>query len=190
MDNPYSVGSSIYLRAPTMVDVEGAWHEWFSDPETTLYLADRYWPNMVELQRDFFTSIKNDSSRLVLSVVDKETNLHIGVCSLSAINWVHRYADITLVIGDKRFKKGQAAIEVIDLLLEIAFFRLNLLNLKGGYVSTNILTPMLMKLYQFEICGVYKKLINFRGNYVDLVNVQLKREVWIKRQQKVSQNVI
>ena len=39
MNNPYLVGKHVYLRHPTKQDVEGKWYEWFSDEETTKFLA-------------------------------------------------------------------------------------------------------------------------------------------------------
>lgn len=181
MYNPYAVGRAIYLRAPNKADADGAWHTWFSDPETTQYLSDRYWPNTIDLQKDFFDSIQHDKSRLVLSILDKETDIHLGVCSLGSISWVHRYADIALIIGEKQFRNGQVAIEAISLLLEIAFLRLNLRNVKGSYIGSNPATEMLMKLFDFDISGRNIGLLNFRGKYVDSINVQLSRDKWLER---------
>ena len=181
MKNPYSIGSVIYLRSPLEVDLHGPWYEWLSDEETTQFLSDRYWPNSIDLQREFFESLKNDRSRLALSIIDIKTEKHIGICSLSYINWIHGYADFAVIIGDKEHRSGHAAIEAIDLLLEIAFLRLNMLNVKGSYLSVNKATEQLMKLFQFEITGVNKALINFRGKKVDLVNVQISKEQWSTR---------
>ena len=57
MKNPYIVGKSIYLRHPTLEDVEGDWYEWLSDPEITKYLPERYWPNSIESQIEFFNNL-------------------------------------------------------------------------------------------------------------------------------------
>ena len=96
MKNPYSVGKSIYLRAPEREDLDGKWYEWLSDPEISQYLADRTWPNNKDKQKDFFESFNNKSfsERLVLAICLKENNKHIGICNLSSINYIHRYADI------------------------------------------------------------------------------------------------
>lgn len=181
MNNPYSIGRSIYLRAPTVDDLQGHWHEWFSDFETTQYLGDRFWPNTPELQKEFFQSIQHSQNRLVLSIVDQKTDIHIGVCNLSAINWVHRFADIALVIGEKKYRNGQIALETCSLLLEIAFLRLNLLNLKGAFIASNPLTELIVKIFDFDIVGRDKNLFFFQGNYVDSVHVQLSREKWFAR---------
>lgn len=181
MRNPYAIGKAIYLRAPTADDVEGNWHQWFSDPEITQYLADRWWPNSVEDQTRFFDSLRNSRDRLVLSICDKETDEHIGVSSLSAINWVHRYADIALVIGERKYRNGAVAIETLALLTDIAFNRLNLFNLKSIHVSTNPFTPLLEKIFGFTEVGRFRKMFHFRGDYVDAVVTQLDRSDWEAR---------
>lgn len=186
MNNPYAIGKKTYLRAPTARDVEGRWHEWFSDPETTQYLMDRHWPNTVDRQRDFFETLQQSSDRLVLSIVDVETNKHIGVCSLSSINWIHRYADVALVIGEKEFRTGPTAVEAVSLLLSVAFLRLNLLNLKGAFLASNPLTQLIVQIFGFEIVGRFKGLYYFKGEYVDSALVQLPRSAWLQRNPQAS----
>ena len=53
--------------------------------------------------------------------------------SLSNINWMHRYATIGILIGEKNYNKGIYATEAYALILKIAFLRLNLLNVKATY---------------------------------------------------------
>ena len=57
MYNPYIVGKQIYLRHPTEDDVQGKWHEWFSDEKITKYMSDRFWPNSKEAQLEFYKSL-------------------------------------------------------------------------------------------------------------------------------------
>lgn len=87
MNNPYAIGSKIYLRAPTIEDAQGAWYEWFSDPEITKYLGDRYLPNSKEAQIEFFESLLHSKDRVVFSICKLDDDEHIGVCGLSSINW-------------------------------------------------------------------------------------------------------
>jgi ribosomal-protein-alanine N-acetyltransferase len=181
MINSYATGKSLYFRAPTTADVQGGWHEWFSDPELMQYLADRWWPNTVEAQMQFYESTRNSRDRLVLSICSKETGQHIGVCSLGAINWVHRYADVALVIGDKKHRNGANAIEALAMLLDIAFNRLNLENLKSIHMAANPHTPLLEKMFGFQEVGRFKSMYFHRGAYVDGVISQLGRAAWVAR---------
>ena len=186
MNNPYSVGNKIYLRAPTLEDAQGCWHEWFSDEDVTQFLGDRYWPNSVEGQIAFFNSIQNSNSRMVLSVIHKESNVHIGVCSFSNINWVHRYADYALVIGNKNFRNGAVAVECTAMMIKIAFLRLNFRVIKGGYMANNPYTEQLLRLFRFEIVGSYKELVFNNGKYIDVCIAQLSRSKWMERNAKDS----
>jgi len=180
MINPYEIGKTIYLRTPTKDDVSQSWYQWFSDPETTEFLTDRWWPNSVEAQESFYDQIILNKSSLVLSVCDIKTDTHLGVCSLGSINWVHRNADIALVIGDKKFKNGVVAVEIMSLLIKIAFKRLNLLNLRSIHVESHPLTSHLIKLFKFKKAGILKEYFFYNNKYVDMVITQLKRADWQK----------
>lgn len=186
MINPYAIGKHIYLRAPSKTDLEGAWYEWLSDPEITKFLVDRYWPNTNEMQVLFFESIKHTKDRLVLAICEKETDKHIGICSLSAINWVHRYADIAFIIGDIKFRNGVIALETTSLLLDIAFNRINLLNLRASYFDCHPHTPTLLKIFKFKEVGRFIKFLNYKSTPVDLVYAQLSKEDWISRNMRKS----
>jgi len=181
MHNPYIVGKLIYLRHPTEEDVNGPWYEWFSDEETTKYMGERYWPNSKEAQFEFYKSIQSNRTRLVLSIVDIQTNKHIGVSNLSSINWVHRFCEMAVVIGEKEFRKGTIAYECFHLLLKIAFLRLNLRHVKADYVKSNEFTKQIIKVLKFQEIGEVKNFYWADGKYRDYVLGILNRDAWLKR---------
>ncbi len=181
MYNPYIAGKRIYLRHPTREDVAGRWHEWFSDQETMQWVPGHFWPNSVESQQAFYESIQNSRDRLVLSIVDIETDTHIGVCNLSSLNWRDRHADMAVIIGEKEYREGIYVTEVIAMLLKIAFNRLNFRIVKGGYLSCNEASKAILELFRFKEIGTYKEIIWFEDHYVDHVLVMLRREDWLRR---------
>ncbi len=185
MINSYAIGKKIYLRAPVEEDVRGNWYQWLSDPEITAFLGERWWPNTIESQLSFYNSTRDSKERLVLSICDKESDEHIGVCNLSSISWVHRNADVALIIGEKKFQTGTYAIETLSMLVQIAFSRLNLLNLKSAHMSSNPYTPLLEKMFGFVEVGRLSDYMFSNGSYVDLVITQLKRDDWAKRNGKI-----
>jgi RimJ/RimL family protein N-acetyltransferase len=184
MHNPYVVGKHCYLRHPTQEDADGAWHEWFSDEETTRYLNSRYWPNSLESQKAFYQTILQVGNRLVLSIVDVESDKHIGVCNLSNINWVHRYSEMALIIGKKDFRAGPYAVEATSLLLRIAFQRLNLRMVKSDYVETNTSSEIIHRLFRFEKTGQVDDIFWDEGSYVPIVQMVLRKKVWQRRRSK------
>ncbi len=182
MYNPYAIGEKIYLRALRQEDVAGPWHEWFSDEEITKHLGGREFPNTMEKQQAFYEAAVNSCTDVVLAVVDKATDKHIGVVSLRKIDWVHRHADIAVVIGNKEFwKSGTSGLEAYTLAIKTAFQRLNLENLIGGYLAGYKSVEKLMELLQFREVGRYKGLCAIDGKREDVVVVQLCRDDWLKR---------
>tara|TARA_B100000315_G_scaffold224282_1_gene229683 strand:+ start:4936 stop:5505 length:570 start_codon:yes stop_codon:yes gene_type:complete len=181
MYNPYMLGKQIYFRHPVEQDVKGKWHEWFSDEEITKYMTDRFWPNSKEAQLIFYKSLFKNKDKLVLSIVNKSNDEHIGIISLSSINWVHSYADIALVLGEKEYRKGSIAVEAFSMMLKVAFIRLNLKNVKSAYNTLNKESEALHRLMKFNKVGVYKKLACIDGNDVDVIVEMLDRRSWIKR---------
>ena len=185
MRNPYIVGKQIYLRHPTEADVTGRWHEWFSDEEVTKYIGDRYWPNSVEAQMEFYRSCLNSRSRMLLSIVDMKSDKHIGVCSVSNISWLHRYGDLSFVIGDGEYRKGTYGFEAASLLMKVAFLRLNFRTLRGGHVASNEASAMVLKMLGFETVGTYKQLFWADGKYNDYVVCMVSREAWLKKNRMI-----
>ena len=94
-----------------------------------------------------------------MSVVTKENDKHIGVVSLSFINWVHRYADVAIVIGEKDYNKGTYSIEAFSLILKVAFIRLNLRTIKSGYANSNEASRTIHRVFKFNKVGEYKNLL-------------------------------
>lgn len=181
MYNSYVSGDLVYLRHPTLQDVEGSWHEWLSDEEITRWLGERYWPNSIEKQKMFYESCMNSVDRLVLSIIDAATDKHIGVCNLSNINWVSRHCDIAVIIGDRDFRHGPHMIEAMSLLLRTGFMRLNMRNIKSSFAASNESSQAIHDVFRFREVGRLPSLIWDRGRYVDCVISMLSAANWFKR---------
>ena len=186
MKNPYAIGKNVYLRAPTIEDAEGEWYQWFSDPETTRFLSDRYLPNTIDQQINFLKYAQEANDRIVLCICSIEDGKHIGSCGFSAIDWFRKSADVAIVVGDKNYKQGPVTIEGMALLLEVAFKRLGLVNLLSVHVASNPFTPLINKIFGFEEVGKFKNFALFEGEYTDLIMSQLARKEWVARNQKSS----
>ena len=180
MINPYKVGKSIYLRTPIDEDIN-IWHQWFSDEETTKYLA-HYYPNTIEKQKIFLNESKISTSKIILMICNKSQDNILGICSLNSINLISKNAEIALVIGDKFQKNGIVAIESFKLLLEIAFNNLNLENIKSFHNELNDNISMLTKMFGFEEVGRFKKISFSDGNFYDDIISQLNKKNWLLRQ--------
>ena len=180
MINPYAIGKLCYLRIPEESDAASGWYQWFSEPSVTKYLTDRYWPNSKVEQLDFVKKLAYDKSRLVLLVCNLETNSPIGVVSLGQINLVHRYAGFSFVVPPSLNSDSRVTFEASTLILNLAFYKLNLLNIKTFTASNNHASINMQKLLGFEPVGEFYNIYNIDGNLTNEICMQLNIENWRK----------
>ena len=180
--NCYVRGRTISLRHPTQEDIVGGWTEWFSDPDITRHLPDQYWPNSTEAQGRYYESLLAQRERLSLSVVHNADGRLIGTCSLSSINVAHRYATVAVVIGDKRFHRAGIGVEAYNLILEVAFRRLNLMTVLSFSSSMNTAVHGVHRLVGFAERGVIPGVFDYDGRRIDMVVSSVLRDDWMERQ--------
>ena len=99
----FLVADTIYLRPLTEKDIEGNYRFWLNDKDIVQFNSHGRFPMTSEKLRDYVRSIHSSNSALVLGVIDKETDAHIGNISLQAINWIDRNAEIAFLLGEKAF---------------------------------------------------------------------------------------
>lgn len=129
----FLVGNYVYLRPPDIEKdvINGRWFSWFNDRQTTRYLGQGVFPHTVQKQIDFVESLKNDNSKIVLCIVDKANNKHIGIVSFSNIDLLNKKANISIVLGEKKYPVA-APLEAMALMTEYGFDRLNLNKIDAG----------------------------------------------------------
>jgi len=131
-------GERIYLREVRPSDVNESYYQWMNDSEVTQYLETRFYPNSMESLREYVTSKLGDRDNVFLSIILKENEQHIGNIKLGPINWIHRFADVGLLIGEKSCWGKGYATEAISLVTKYAFNTLNLHRLTAGCYETNM----------------------------------------------------
>jgi len=136
MDQPFLIGEKIYLRQVSEADVADTYVAWMSDPEVTRYLGWRAFPSSREDILEYVRSQKRLES-LFLAIVVRATDAHIGNIHLGPIDWVHRRAELSMMIGDKAAWGKGYMTEAFELVIDHAFQTLNLHKLKAGTDAEN-----------------------------------------------------
>jgi len=178
LKNPYAIGDKCYLRVPEEDDADSNWYQWFSEPGITKYLTDHFWPNTKVEQLQFIRRLVGDKNRLVLLVCNLNTNFPVGVVSLGQINFVHRYASFSFVMPPSVNGSAQVTFEASKLLLDSAFFRMNLLNIRTFTASENLPSIQMQKLLGFKKVGEFSDMYLIDGILNSEVCMQLKYEDW------------
>ncbi len=136
------------LRSLTEVDASDAYLAWMNDTQTNQYLESRFQklerPDLVR----FIVSCNEAANSLLLAITLCADDRHIGNIKLGPIDSHHRFADIGLVIGDRReWGKGYAR-EAIAAVADYAFGRLQMHKLTAGCYASNVGSRK-----AFEACG-------------------------------------
>lgn len=119
---------------------------WLNDPEVNKFLDTGRFPIVAS---DVFAP--KDEKNLMFMIIanfeigdidgkrypSKNLSKYIGTCSLHKIDWINRKGEIGYMIGNKQYWGHGVGTEVVGLLTDYGFNRLNLNKLVAGVVGGN-----------------------------------------------------
>ena len=161
-------GKHVRLKALSPQDVvESDWVGWFNDESMSEYNGHHYFPNTFEQQHDILKSCMAPH-KFQLGIIDRANPDRIcGVVSLSAINWIHRHAEIGCILATKHTKSNPALfLETFLIMLRHGFEQLGLNKIYGGTFRPHV-TDALMRVFNFEIEGIRRRQVYKNGTYYD-----------------------
>lgn len=162
-------GDHIALRPLTEQDIDGNYGRWLNDPEITLYNSHGRFPVTTEQLKTFVKAAQASNTSLVMAVIDRETQTHIGNISLQGISWVDRQAEIAFLLGEKDFWGKGVMLEAGKLLLHHGFNMLNLHRIHCGTSSDNKGMQKLAEKLGMTQEGVRKEALFKNGKYCDII---------------------
>jgi ribosomal-protein-alanine N-acetyltransferase len=169
-------GERIYLREVRPSDVNEDYYRWMNDPEITRYLESRFYPNSMEGLHDYVASKLGDRDNVFLTIMLREDDRHIGNIKLGPINWIHRSADVGILIGEKDCWGKGYATEAIRLVVDYAFRKLNLRKVTAGCYSDHQGSLRAFEKAGFTVEGARKEQLFLDGQYTDGVLLGIVRD--------------
>lgn len=169
-------GDRIYLREVRPSDVNDDYYRWMNTPEITRFLESRFYPNPIETLQEYVRDALSDRQSVFLAIVLKHGDRHIGNVKLGPINWIHRVADIGILIGEQDCWGKGYATESIRLVVDYAFRVLNLHKVTAGCYADNEGSVKAFQKVGFVIEGVRKEHYFSNDKYVGHVLLGLIRE--------------
>lgn len=127
-----------HLRTLDHSFVNDRYLDWMNSEEVNQYLETRFIKQTIESLFIFVQEILNSQSSLLLAIVDRNSEEHIGNIKLGPINFSHNSAPLGLVIGEKYWWGKGVATEVISALTDWGFNDLGLEKLTAGSYSSNL----------------------------------------------------
>jgi len=160
MANLMVEGERVSLRPVTLADVGERYRGWLNDPDVNRYLETRFSVWTLDSIEGFVRSKRTADGEFLLAICLPAGGEHIGNLKIGPINPHHRYADLSLFIGEKQHWGRGLATEAIRLASGFAFGSLGLHKLEAGAYAANAAS-----IRAFERCG-YKREGLRRGHFM------------------------
>lgn len=176
MNNPFLVGEQLYLRGLEASDVDGQYPSWLNDEILTQYLEHHVFPYSKASALDYIEALRHRRDIVMLAIIDKTTNKHIGNITLSSISTLHQSAEFTLLIGDKASHGKGLAKEASKLLFTHGFNTMNLNRIWCGTMDTNIPMQKLALWLGMQQEGIKRQEVYKNGRYNDTYQYSILKE--------------
>ena len=164
---PFLHGETVYLRKLTRSDVTEDYVAWMNDGEVTQYLESGFFPRSLDELRDYVAEQMERDDVVFLSIVERDTDEHVGNIKMGPINWIHRRADIGLIIGDKQAWGNGYGTEAVELLTMYGLNRLNLRKITAHCYESNDGSKRVFQKAGYESEALLEDHVFCDGEYVD-----------------------
>lgn len=178
-ENRYFLHSSrIGMRLLNDFDVD-YYMNWFNDEEVCRYNSHHRYPQTKEKMLKYINNVNASETAIVFALVDKESGIHFGNISIQSIDYINRSAEIAYILGDKSFWGKGYATEASKVIMEHAFFELNLCRIYLATPEDNIGMIKVAKKLGFKEEGRRRNAIFKNNSYLNLIEFGLLKEEYI-----------
>lgn len=180
---PFLEGRSLFLRPLVAADAEGPYPTWFNDAEVCRGNSHHVFPYRPEEARAYIEESARRRDRLVLAVVLRDGERHIGNIALQGIHPVYRSAEFSIVIGDRgAWGKGYSS-EAAELICRHGFTALNLHRIGCGTFADNLAMQRLAARLGMREEGRRREAAYKDGRYVDVIEYGVLKAEFLHRSQ-------
>lgn len=176
MNNPFLIGETIYLRGLSSEDANGAYPSWLNDEVICRYSEHHVFPYTKAQAVQYIEQLPLQKDRIMLAIVDKQTDTHIGNITLLAISSLHRSAEFSILIGDKNFHGKGISKEASMLMLEHGFNTMNLHRICCGTMTSNTAMQRLALAVGMVQEGIFRDEVYKEGTYHDTIRFSILKD--------------
>jgi [ribosomal protein S5]-alanine N-acetyltransferase len=180
---PFLEGERVYLRGLVESDADGPYPTWFNDAEVCRGNSHHVYPYSPQDAVSYIARVAGARDSLVLAVVMREGDQHIGNIALQQIHPVYRSAELTIVIGDRQaWGKGYAG-EAARLICGHGFMAMNLARIGCGTFEDNTGMQRLAERLGMRQEGRRRRAAFKQGRFVDVIEYGVLQDEWMERWQ-------
>lgn len=156
----------ITLRKLNHKKISNKYVSWMNDYEIVKYTEQKYNKHNKQDISNFVKNKNNSINEFLYGVfVNNEfsNNIHIGNIKLGPINFIHKSAEISYFIGDKKYwNKGYISL-AIENVCEIAKKKYGLKKIQASVYSINLSSIKVLRKNNFSLEGKLVSSVEFRN---------------------------
>ena len=161
---------SIYLRELSTKDVSRNYINWLNDPEVVRFTEQRYYKHTVISVKKFVAEKKKSKNEFLYGIFLSDKGIHIGNIKLGPINYIHKFAEISYFIGDKKFQNLGLGCLAIKKICKMAKSEFKLKKIIAGLYEKNIPSKKILEKNKFKLEGIeFKKYIYMKRRISGLI---------------------
>lgn len=158
----------LYFRWVEEKDLTEKYVSWMNDKEINRFMETWHYPHSEENIYNYIVEHFEKRDEPFFAICLKENDRHIGNAKLGPINWIHRYSDISLFVGEKALWGQGYGSEAIKLLSDYGLYVLNLHKICAGIYSLNIGSIKAFEKAGFILEGYRLSHVSYEGKYFDV----------------------
>jgi ribosomal-protein-alanine N-acetyltransferase len=175
MNAEFLPGQNIYLRPLGEQDLGPRYLGWLNDEEVCRYNSHAIFPNTESRMRDYLRWAQETREAVILAIIWRETQTHIGNISLLDIEWIGRSANFAILIGDTDYWQKGVGSDAGLILVRYAFERLNLHRVYCATSADNLGMQGLARRLGMRMEGTRRQAAYKMGRYLDIVEFGVLR---------------
>lgn len=130
-------GERIELRSLRQQDAYGVYVEWLNDAVVCAGNRHHRFPYAVGDALAYIQQSHVAKDQIVLAIIHQKNGRHIGNIALKRLDYIDRTAELVILIGEQAYWGQGYGKEAARLLLDHAFFTLNLHRVSCGTFESN-----------------------------------------------------
>ena len=158
--------NKIILKKISSKNISLDYIKWMNDPEVVQFTEQKYKKHTRKNISLFLKKINKDIFSEIYGIFYEK--ILIGTIKIGNINKIHKTAEISYIIGNKKFWNKGIATFVVKKICDYTFGKLKLKKIIAGTYSVAKSSQKILLKNGFKQEGVLKKQIFFKNKRIDL----------------------
>ena len=161
------ISDKLKIKELKTSDVNKKYVSWLNNKNINKYLEARFTKHTIKSQKKYISIINKSKNDIIFGIFTRQ-NIHIGNVKIGPINFIHKFTEISYLIGDKKYQRKGYSFEAISLIENYIFNKLKIKKITAGVYSNNFASIKLLKKLGYKKEGVKINQCIFNRRRIDV----------------------